>query len=96
MLREFVEVALSWNDYRSGPGFEYVPAADDQSVREICFQVLRARKGAKYAGNLIERCSKAQLPAIIVEALLQISNDIPNQLPLEAEVQAATVPVDNE
>ena len=87
VLHDFLESTSHWDDYPSGSKFEYDPVADDTSVRKVCFKVLRVRKGARYAEALIELCSKSQLPAVIVEALLKISNDLPNQLPLDEETE---------
>ena len=87
VLHDFLESTSHWDDYPSGSKFEYDPVADDTSARKVCFKVLRVRKGARYAEALIELCSKSQLPAVIVEALLKISNDLPNQLPLDEETE---------
>ncbi len=78
-LDGFLESVSNRDDYPSGPAFEYDPDAEEVDTRDVCFKVLRARKGAGYAGNLIERCSESQLPNIIVDALNEVGDDLPNQ-----------------
>lgn len=84
VIRAFLEEASEWDDYphnaRNSGQFEYDSDAADKAVRELCGRVLKARKGAGYAQRLVELCSEADLPAIIVEALERISDDLPNRL----------------
>lgn len=96
VLHNFLEAAAEWDDYPSGPAFEYDPDAVDKAIRTVCFKVLRVRKGAGYAGNLVELCSEADLPAILVEALIDISNDLPNQFPVANEAEEAEAAADDE
>ena len=96
VLRNFLEAATERDDYPFGPAFEYDLDADDAAVRNVCFKVLRVRKGAGYAGNLVELCAKGDIPAILVEALLEVSNDLPNQFPVTDEAEEAEAAADDE
>lgn len=84
VIRTFLVEASEWDDYphnaKNASLFEYDPDAGDEAVQEICKRVLKARKGAGYAQRLVELCSETDLPAIIVEALERISQDLPNEL----------------
>ena len=81
VIRDFLVRASEWADYPKNardPGlFGYDPESDDEEVREVCKRVLRRRKGAGYAQQLVELCTKDDLPSIIVEALELISEDLP-------------------
>ena len=84
VIRNFLEEAGCWEDYPSNSqrpaAFAYEPSAKDAKVRKLCRRVLRARKGSGYAQRLVELCSEEDLPEVIVEALEQISEDLPNGL----------------
>lgn len=84
VIRTFLVEASDWDDYphnaKNASLFEYDPDADDDAVKALCKRVLKARKGAGYAQRLVELCTEADLPAIIVEALERISEDLPNEL----------------
>lgn len=71
VLRKFLKQASKWDDYPSNTTkpelYEY--KSD-----------LRARKGAGYAGRLVELCKSDDLPAVIVEALEKISEALPDSL----------------
>lgn len=83
-IGEFLQQAEEWSDYPNNSKrpelFAYDPDAEDAEVRRVCKQVLKARKGAGYAQRLIEVCDADDLPPIIVSALEQISEDLPNHL----------------
>lgn len=84
VIRTFLVEASEWEDYphnaQNAGLFEYNEDADDDAVRKLCKRVLKVRKGAGYAQRLVELCSDDDLPAIIVEALERISDDLPNEL----------------
>lgn len=84
VIRTFLVEASEWGDYpynaKNASLFEYDPDVDDEAVRALCKRVLKARKGAGYAQRLVELCTEADLPAVIVEALKRISEDLPNEL----------------
>jgi len=84
VIRTFLVEASEWDDYphnaKNASLFEYDPDADDEAVQELCKRVLKTRKGAGYAQRLVELCSDGDLPAIIIEALERISEDLPNEL----------------
>ena len=84
VVRDFLEEAESWDDYphnaQKPQHFEYDPAADDEDVRRVCKHVLKARKGSGYAQHLVEMCDDDDLPSIVVEALEEISDALPNFL----------------
>ena len=79
--------------------YTYDPAAGDDVAQALAKRVLRARKGSGYAQALVELCSDADLPEIIVEALNRISDDLPNDLSREGnevDIEAVeVVPVDD-
>ena len=78
-VNDFLYSASLRDDYPNGQEFEYNANADEAEIRKVCFKVLRVRKGSGYAANLIEQCSKQQLPVIILHALRKVSDDLPNQ-----------------
>lgn len=80
IVRAFLVEAQEWDGYPNGNKFVYSEDHDDAKVRTTCFQVLKARKGDGYAGLLIEGCDTHSMPQIIVEALDEISEDLPNHL----------------
>lgn len=84
VIREFLEEAEDWEDYpfnsQRPAAFEYEPSAKNEDVRKLCRRVLKARKGSGYAQRLVELCSKEDLPEVIVDALEQICEDLPNGL----------------
>lgn len=88
LLRRFLQRASKWPDYPHNPKspdyFHYTADLDDDRVRELIKKVLRARKGSGYAGRLVELCEPADLPEVIVEALLAISEALPDNLGLDA------------
>jgi len=77
VLRRFLEGASSWNDYPRGDRYECTSDADDPAVRKACFKVLKSRKGCGYAGRLVEECTAEDLPQMLVEVLVSISEDLP-------------------
>lgn len=84
VIHEFLARVSGWDDYpRNGEGtaaFTYDPQAEDDDVRGLCKKVLRRRKGAGYAQALVELCSDDDLPAVVVDGLERISEDLPSQL----------------
>ena len=84
VIRAFLEEASEWDDYprdgRRRERFVYDPDADDDDVRMLCRRVLKSRKGSGYAQRLVELCSGRDLPAVLTEALREISEDLPNEL----------------
>ena len=84
VVRRFLSEALEWRDYPHDPRtperFEYSSDHSDDEVRQVCRRVLKTRKGAGYAQRLVERCSPADLPSAITNALTRISHDFPNDL----------------
>ena len=77
VVRGFMEAVSEWFDYPRGNRYEYSEDDDEPTVRITCFNVLRNRKGSRYAGHLIERCSVPQLPRALVNTLVAISEDLP-------------------
>ncbi len=88
VIRPFMTEVSSWADYphnaKNPTLFKYDPDADDNEVRKLCKKVLKNRKGSSYAQRLVELCSDDDLPNIIVEALEHISEDLPNDLPVNS------------
>lgn len=84
VLRKFLKEASKWDDYPSNSTkpelYEYKSDLKDAAVRDLAKRVLRARKGAGYAGRLVELCKSDDLPAVIVEALEKISEALPDSL----------------
>ena len=89
VVRRFLEDASGWGDYPLHP---YDPHAADNDVRELCKEVLKARKGSGYAQRLVEHCSVNELPDIITEALEHISQELPNGFPINNGVADDPVP----
>ena len=83
-----IEVS-SWADYPHNPKnpelFLYNQDANDDEVRRLCERVLKPRKGSGYAQGLVELCSVDDLPGIIIDALDCISDELPNDLPMNGE-----------
>ena len=92
VIRSFLEAAEQWDDYPSNSQipalYTYDADSGDEEVRKLCRRVLRARKGSGYAQRLVEFCSREDLPEVIVEALEQISGDLPNALTEEYSHEA--------
>lgn len=84
VVRDFLEEAEAWDDYPHNAQkpklFGYDEEADDDDVRKLCKRVLKARKGSGYAQHLVEMCDEDDLPSIVVEALEEISDALPNRL----------------
>lgn len=84
VVRDFLEAAEAWDDYPKNAQrpqlYEFDQDANDNDVRELCKRVLKARKGAGYAKQLVEMCNDDDLPSVIVEALETISDALPNRL----------------
>lgn len=76
VIRLFLDQANKWDDYPKGEQFKYNPYDEEEDVRTTCFNVLRTRKGYRYAAYLIEQCLPEQIPGIIKKALNKISEDI--------------------
>ena len=84
VIHDFLAEASEWADYpqnrRQPELFTYDPDSDDDDVRTLCRRVLMNRKGAGYAQRLVELCSAQDLPDVITEALVHISEELPNEL----------------
>lgn len=76
VIRLFLDQASEWDDYPRGKRYEYDSDDEEEDVREICFHVLRIRKGYGYAAYLIEQCLPDQIPEVITSALKEISEDL--------------------
>ena len=76
VIRSFLDEVRKWDDYPRGKKYEYDSNDEEEDVREICFNVLRARKGYGYAAYLIEQCLPDQIPEVITSALKEISEDL--------------------
>ena len=89
VIHDFLSEASEWDDYPNDPvrpeRFEYDSEGDDDNVRSVCSRVLKSRKGAGYAQQLVEFCSAGDLPAIITAALKHISEELPNRLSDDGE-----------
>ena len=87
LVHNFLSEASGWGDYpnnaRDPELFAYDPNAGGDKVRMLCKKILRHRKGSGYAQRLVELCSDDDLPDIVVEALERISEDLPNELPID-------------
>ena len=85
VIHDFLAEVSEWDDYPQDPmrpeRFEFDPDGDENDVRELCGRVLKSRKGSGYAQRLVELCTAQDLPNVIVRALEQISEDLPNELP---------------
>ena len=84
VVRDFLVEAEDWEDYPHNAGkpelFGYNPDAGDDDVRKLLKRVLKARKGSGYAQRLVEKCDDDDLPVIVVQALEEISEALPNRL----------------
>jgi putative ATP-dependent endonuclease of OLD family len=84
VLRAFLEEASEWDDYphnsKSPDLYEYDENLDEDNVRKLVKKVLKVRKGSGYAGHLVELCKPGDLPKIIVTALEDISDALPDNL----------------
>ena len=92
MLRTFLTEASEWDDYphnaKTPEHYEYDKDLDDDDVRKLVKKVLKVRKGSGYAGRLVELCAPNDLPEVIVEALKEISDALPDNLrPEEWEIE---------
>ena len=89
IIHNFLSEASVWDDYprnaRNPGSFTYDPDADDDDVRTLCKRVLISRKGSGYAQALVEHCSHADLPGIVVEALERISQELPSEFLTDVE-----------
>ena len=89
VIRNFMKEISSWADYprnTDNPAlFPYNPNASDDEVRKLCKTILKRRKGSGYAQRLVELCSDDDLPQIILDVLDCISDDLPNDLPMNGE-----------
>jgi len=92
VLRTFLEEASEWDDYphnsKSPDLYEYDANLGEEAVRKLVKRVLKARKGSGYAGHLVELCEPDDLPAIIVNALKDISDALPDDLGPEEDAGA--------
>ena len=83
-LRKFLRRASKRDDYPINSAeparFEYDDELADEEVRKLAKRVLRQRKGAGYAGRLVEVCRPDDLPKSLVEALEAISEALPDNL----------------
>lgn len=83
ILREFLEDATELASYPNNPAVRYSEDQEEDQVREICFKVLKARKGEGYAQALVECCeSEADLPDTLISLLEHIHDDLPAQIGL--------------
>ncbi|MGW4935147.1 ATP-dependent nuclease [Streptomyces sp. NPDC004166] len=74
--RRFLAAVASRADYPDKCGY-LRDGLDDDAVRALAWQVLKARKGDGYAAALIAEChGQAELPASIAGFLLQIDRDL--------------------
>ena len=92
VLRTFLTEASEWDDYphnaKTPEHYEYDKDLDDDDVRKLVKKVLKVRKGSGYAGRLVELCAPNDLPEVIVEALKEISDALPDNLrPEEWEIE---------
>lgn len=83
-VRKFLETAREWDDYpynKSKPElFTYSEDLSEADARKLTKLVLKVRKGSGYAERLVELCEDEELPEIIVTALDEISNALPNKM----------------
>ena len=80
-LKKFMALTVKLKDYPSGSEYKFDSNANETEIRDVCFETLRARKGVGYAERLIEALPKRELPDVIVKALNEVSQDLPNQFP---------------
>ncbi|CAL9654900.1 ATP-dependent nuclease [Streptomyces sp. enrichment culture] len=74
--RRFLTTVAGQTDYPDKCGY-LRDGMDDDAVRALAWQVLKARKGDGYAAALVAECSgQAELPASIADFLLQIDRDL--------------------
>lgn len=83
-LREFLSEASEWADYphnnQDPSSFEYRSNLNDRDIRKLAKKVLKARKGCSYARQLVEQCTIDDLPGVVVETLLLVSELLPDDL----------------
>lgn len=84
LLRDFLEEASERDDYphnRKNPrAYEYTSDISDPEVRKLVKKVLKSRKGYSYARRLVELCGFDDLPEIILETLILVSEALPDNL----------------
>ena len=84
VVRSFLAAASEWDDYpvnsNNPTRFTYEETLTDHETRGVAKRVLKQRKGSGYAERLVELCSCVDLPEIIVDALYEISDNLPNDM----------------
>ncbi len=81
VLKKFISEKIEQDDYPIGGKFKFNGDEDADGIRKVSLAVLKARKGAGYAGRLIEMSRSGDLPKVIFEALNEISKDLPRWFP---------------
>jgi len=98
VLRDYLIYASQLEDYPKNTQhpeiFTYTDDLNDEDTRKLVKKVLKKRKGSSYARKLVEMSELNDLPKIIVDALKEISNALPDNFETEKVVEVVVADPD--